>query len=91
MLTTRNHPELGPWVSVHVVDKKARKLRRTRRALVELAKHAVVIEMLPDAMHLIGGPEGQVERFRSLAKTEGVPMHEDMELVPMSRLTRKVS
>jgi len=86
MLTARMHANLGPWVSAHVVDEKARKSRSAQSALVNLCQTAVVIEFLPDSMVMVGGPANRVKAFRVLSEAEGVPIHED--LVQIRRPTK---
>ena len=77
MLTARNHAEFGPWVSVHLLDKKALGKRRVRDALVKLCVRTVVMELRARDMRMIGGPKDRVARFAAVADEEQVPVHND--------------
>lgn len=89
MFTARDHAEHGPWVSLHVVGRKALTTRRVRKAVVGLIQKTVVIEMQSESMRMLGGPAERVDAFNSVALSEQVPLHRDDVVVPASALKRR--
>ncbi len=85
MFTSRSHPELGPWVSAHVNDRQALVSEQFKKSLAELTERCTVIEMFPDEMRVMGGPEEQIEMFLKYTAKDLIPVQ---ALIPISALVR---
>ena len=83
--TARSHPQLGPWVSAHVVDRKRLESEQFKQTLVELTERCTVIEMLPDGMKIMGGPSEQIEMFLEHTAKDLIPVQ---PLISVKSLTR---
>lgn len=82
----RKHPQLGYWASAQLLDKEVLNKEPFQRAVAMLAEHSVVIEILPNSMCVLDGPEDQVQLFMKATKDDLVPLQ---PLIPVDSLIRK--
>lgn len=82
--TARSHPELGPWVSAHVIDRKKLKTELFKKTLAQLAERCTVIEIFQDRMMVMGGPPEQIEMFLRYTAKDLVPV----QLISVDSLKR---
>ena len=60
ILFSERFTEDNKWVTMHVINPKARSLERVKKKILNIINKTVLIEMNRDEMVLLGGPEAEV-------------------------------